>query len=76
MSSGSYWQAYVQCPFYRHDDGRQRITCEGVTDDSSLAMLFREKKGYLTQMTVFCCQNYTKCELYRLLMEKYEEDNV
>lgn len=28
MSSGSYRQVLVQCPFYLYDDGAGRICCE------------------------------------------------
>ena len=40
MPSGSYKQADVQCPFYRYDDGRRRITCEGIVDGCSLALIY------------------------------------
>ena len=73
MPSGSFLQVDVQCPFYRYDDGRRRITCEGVTDGSSLAMLFRSREDYDTQIRVFCCEKYENCEVYRMLMEKYED---
>lgn len=76
MPSGSYLQAYVHCPFYKYDDGRRRITCEGITEDSSLALIYRKKTDFETQIRVFCCEHYERCEIYRILMEKYEEDNV
>lgn len=75
MPSGSYMQAYVGCPFYKYDDGRRRITCEGIVDKSSLAQIFRTRTDFDNQITVFCCQHYSKCEIYRMLMEnKYAED--
>lgn len=75
MPSGSYKQADVLCPFYKYDDGKQRITCEGLVDDSSLALIYHQKIDYETQINVFCCENYKRCEVYRMLMEnKYEED--
>lgn len=74
MPSGSYKQAYVQCPYYRYDDGHQRITCFGVMDDSSLALIFRNKADYETQINVFCCQHYKKCEVYTMLNEIYKEE--
>lgn len=73
MSSGSYWQADVGCPFYHGDDAKQRIICEGITEDSTLSHRFRTKNSFETQMKVFCCEHYAKCEVYRMLMEKYEE---
>ena len=74
MPSGSYKQADVKCPFYKHDDGRRRITCEGIIADSSLALIYRRNSDYVTQIGVFCCEHYINCEIYRLLMEKYEEE--
>ena len=72
--SGSYRQVYVQCPFYKFDDGKQRITCEGIIDDSSLALIYQKKADYETQIVQFCCKHYENCEVYRLLMEKYKEE--
>ena len=74
MGSGSFWQMEVGCPFYKYDDGRFRVTCEGVIDNSSTALIFHRKADFVKQMEVFCCENFTNCEIYRMLMEnKYEE---
>lgn len=75
MPSGSYRQADVRCPFYQFDDGKRRITCEGIIDDSSLALIYRKKTDYETQIRAFCCEHYERCEVYRLLMEKYDEED-
>ena len=79
MPSGSYRQVYVRCPFYKYDDGTRRITCEGLVggkEDSSLALIYKHKADYETQIAAFCCEHYEKCEVYRLLMEnKYEEED-
>lgn len=75
MPSGSYKQAYVKCPFFKYDDGKQRITCEGIIEGSSLAQIFHTKSDYETQIDVFCCNHYQKCEIHRMLMEnKYDEE--
>ncbi len=74
MSSGSWRQADVQCPFYKFDDGQRRITCEGIVEDSSLALTYRRKADFETQIKVFCCDHFGKCEIYRLLMDKYDEE--
>ena len=74
MSSGSYRQIEVICEFYRYDDGKRRITCEGLVDDSSTALIFHKKEDFERQFTVFCCEHCSKCEIYRMLMEnKYNE---
>ena len=74
MSSGSYRQVHVQCPFYLYDDGKRRITCEGITDECTTALSFRKKKGYEIQMDTFCCSSYKNCEVFRMLSEKYKEE--
>ena len=74
MPSGSYKQIEVQCPFYKFDDGKRRITCEGIIEDSSLALIYHNKNDYETQINVFCCQRYINCEVYRMLMDKYLDE--
>lgn len=74
MPSGSYRQVDVRCPFYQFDDGKKQITCEGIIDKSSLALTYRLKADYETQITQFCCLHYDKCEVYRMLMDKYDEE--
>ena len=74
MPSGSYKQIDVKCPFYKFDDGKRRITCEGIIDDSSLALIYHNKHDYCVQIDTFCCEHYKKCEIYRLLMDKYDEE--
>jgi predicted metal-binding transcription factor (methanogenesis marker protein 9) len=40
-----------------------------------LALTFRRRSDYDTQLGVFCCEHYKKCEIYRMLMEnKYDEE--
>ena len=76
MSSGSFRQVEVRCPFYHHDDGYRKITCEGIVDDSSLSLNYRHKKDFEIQVTVFCCQHYENCEVHQMLMRKYEDDEM
>lgn len=74
MPSGSYKQIKVKCPFYKYDDGKQRIICEGIVEDSSLALIYHRKDDYAMQIDTFCCEHYTKCEVYRMLIDKYDEE--
>ena len=74
MPSGSYKQIEVKCPFYKYDDGKRRITCEGIIDDSSLALIYHNKQDYEMQIDTYCCEHYAKCEVYRMLMDKYDEE--
>ena len=77
MPKGTFkGQADAQCPFYKSDDHqKRRIICEGVVEESTLASTYRKKKDYDTQLWVFCCEHYKKCEIYRMLMEKYDEED-
>lgn len=77
MPKGTFkGQADAQCPFYKSDDHqKRRIICEGIIDDSTLALTYRQKKDYDTQLWVFCCEYYKRCEVYRMLIEKYDEED-
>ena len=73
MPSGSFKQVDVQCPFYKSDDGKQKIVCEGFGNALNLTQSYTYKAEYERQMEVFCCRSYRKCEVYRLLMDtKYD----
>lgn len=79
MANGSYkGKADAQCPFYKFDEALQqrRIVCEGIVDDSTLELRFNRIKDYRTQLEVFCCEHYKRCEIYRMLMvSKYDEED-
>lgn len=72
--SGSYFQCFVRCPFYKRDDGRRRIVCEGIMDDSSICLTFQFDNLFKRQMETFCCEHYDRCEVYRMLIQKYEDE--
>ena len=77
MPSGSFKaQSNVQCPFFKFDDlKRKRIVCEGIVDESSLALIYCRSRDYYTQLSVFCCEHYTKCEVYNMIMAaKYDDE--
>lgn len=74
MPSGSYAQAYVQCPFYKRDNGKKSIVCEGIIANSSLVLTYMKRTDYELQLSVYCCKNYKKCEVYQMLMNKYKEE--
>lgn len=74
MSSGSYKQVDVVCPFYKHDDGKRRIVCEGLVDSGNISLIYIDKLDYERQISVFCCENYEKCVIYQaLLKSKYSD---
>lgn len=44
-------------------------------DKSTLALTYRQREDYDTQLCVFCCEHYKKCEIYRMIMAaKYDEE--
>lgn len=71
--TNSFLQSKILCPMYIGDDGKRCIKCEGVIDRSYITMHFRRKEDFRKQMWLFCCRKYQYCEVYRMIMEKYEE---
>lgn len=68
----------VQCPFYLYSErlprtSIQRITCEGLVDNSTLGLTYRLPQDFQIQLETFCCQYYDRCEVYRMLLEKYQD---
>jgi len=78
MDTSNYGQLELQCPFYSGSDDAhagKKILCESPVHGSNLGLYFRKKEDYLTQMRIFCCQHYQKCEIYRAVMAaKYDEE--
>lgn len=75
MSSGSWDRVHVECPFYKHDDCARVITCEGLVPDSDTKLRFRNREQLKKHMRQFCCcRSYITCELYRALMQNYDEE--
>ena len=75
MPSGSFVQSDVLCPFYKYDDGRRKIACEGFTDRCVLDVRWKYHIEQDLHLQTFCCKAYEKCEIYRMVMEsKYDDD--
>lgn len=75
MPSGSFKQADVKCPYYRTDNGKNRIDCDGLIPDSVMHSYFFMRSEYKMQMSIFCCGAYWNCEICTALDNKYREDN-
>lgn len=71
---GSWLRSEVQCPFYRFDDGKRKIVCEGITERGNISQGFGNKRDFLIQVRTFCCNHYKNCEIYNLLMNIYKDD--
>ena len=68
----------VKCPFFHFNEcipkkNIRRIICEGIVDASNLVLSYRNTQDYHMQLETYCCEYFDKCEVYRMLMEKYEE---
>ena len=64
----------AECPFY-HREEASSIFCEGVGVQSTIELHFQtseEKKRYRKG---YCCKEYKKCLLSRMLYSKYEGDS-
>lgn len=69
--SGSYAQVNVRCPFYRRDDGKLCVKCEGVDGESGLTLRFAQKSRWERYMGNYCCGDYETCPLYKAVEQKY-----
>lgn len=70
----SFLDVDVKCPFFRYaEDKIRRITCEGITDASTLAQTFVSREDYLREIEIHCAGKYRYCEIYTMLMEKYDD---
>lgn len=66
--------ADVRCPFYKKNKASM-ISCEGITDDCSINLNFRNTPSCMQQMDIFCCDHYKRCEIYEAIMKaKYEDE--
>ncbi len=64
-----------QCPFFQFA-GRKSVGCEGITDDCFVRLVFNSESKKKEQQKIFCNARYKNCEIYRMLMNKYEEDDI
>jgi len=65
----------AQCPFYHRTDCKSRVECDGVTEDGTVSLQFADKKALFIQLRTFCCGQYGKCEVYRMLTSIYDEED-
>lgn len=63
------------CPFF-HDHTSMTIGCESPVPGSAIRMTFWQQEDKKIQYREFCCRKYKNCEIFRMVMEKYtnEED--
>ena len=74
MPSGSFRQVDVLCPFYASDNGKTSIACEGILPKTTIITRFRRPKKYEAHIETMCSKDYEHCRIFKILMEKYEEE--
>lgn len=68
----SWVDKYAECPFYKYDDGKKSVTCEGYKKTCVVRTIFVTNGSMEVHLKAFCCKDYQKCPLYPLLVKKYE----
>jgi len=63
----------ARCPFY-HGTRGLTVICEGPFAGSSLALTMRSRRLFERQLKTFCCDQYERCEVCRLVRQQYEDD--
>ena len=63
---------FIRCPLYINI-GLKSITCEGITDVCVNKILFNTPQQRDMHCKMFCEKKYENCEIYRMLVKKYEE---
>lgn len=61
----------VLCPFY-HSEDNYKICCEGVTNESTVHVVFPAPRFKTAYSKTFCCEKYKKCKVCKMLYEKYQ----
>lgn len=62
----------AKCPFFK-SSGKRKITCEGITDDCVTCLTFVSQHKRNLHREVFCDARYKNCEIFKMLLEKYED---
>ena len=74
MSKVSHWcDKSVVCPFY-HRCESNRICCEGLTDNSTINLVFEDpnKKKQYKHDYCYSIKNYKKCPVSEMLNRQHE----
>ena len=63
----------ARCPFFRAHT-HTSIGCESMVPDSNLVLYFGNKGAQQKQYSIFCCNKYENCEVFRATMAGYEDE--
>lgn len=64
----------ILCPFF-HGHSRVEMQCEGIMIDTLTSTIFRRPTDKAAFVRTYCEERYRSCPLYRLIAEKYEDDD-
>lgn len=61
----------AKCPFYKRDDGRSKISCEGLVESEGcrIMLFFDRREDFLIQIQTFCCNRFEHCEIHQAIIE-------
>jgi hypothetical protein len=67
---------YVVCPFY-HSNDNNRVCCDGVSNESSIHIVFGDSSRRRRYMMCFCndIEGYKRCKVCEMLREKWGDDD-
>lgn len=69
--AGGHAKVHVQCPYYRTDNGSQRIVCEGVLADEPVINWMPSREALRRQIQRYCAGEYWMCPLCEAIDGKY-----
>ena len=72
--STMYDDVNAKCPFFLSSSDK-RISCEGITEGCVTKIEFKSKEKRNRHRRKLCDAGYNKCEIYKMLEKKYEEEN-
>lgn len=65
----------VKCPFYKGEKERE-IICDGGMRNVSLHICYGLQRDFTSQKAYCCRKDYDKCTVYRVLLQKWEDENT
>lgn len=77
----SFLDVNAKCPFYKTDDGRAKVICEGIDTAVCIKLSWHktdgkgknEKEEFRKFFKEKCSSKYEGCPIYRMIMsEKYD----
>lgn len=75
MLKGKVQSYTIKCPFYRTQD-KMSIGCEGPFEGAFITLRFETISSKDAQRSIFCDDQFKRCEIYRCIMaNRYPEES-